>query len=45
MMKIQTNDELKGRTALAARGAVAVTRDVTAHIEQQRANACRDNPR
>jgi len=29
---------------VAARGAVAVARDVTARMEQQRANARRDNP-
>ena len=36
---------VKERGALAARGAVAVARDVTARVEQQRANARRDNPR
>ena len=36
---------VKGRAAVAARGAVAVARDVTARMEQQRANARRDNPR
>jgi signal transduction histidine kinase len=35
---------VKGRTGGAARGAVAVARDVTERIEQQRADARRDRP-
>jgi hypothetical protein len=35
---------VKGRAGVAAGGAVAVARDVTARVEQQRANARRDNP-
>jgi PAS domain S-box-containing protein len=35
---------VKGRAGVAARGAVAVARDVTAREEQQRANARRDHP-
>jgi PAS domain S-box-containing protein len=35
---------VKGQAAGAARGAVAVARDVTERIEQQRANARRESP-
>ena len=35
---------VKGRAGVAARGVVAVAPDVTARVEQQRANALRDNP-
>jgi signal transduction histidine kinase len=36
---------VKGQAGDAARGAVAVARDVTERIEQQRADARRDSPR
>ena len=35
---------VKGGAGVATRGAAAVARDVTARVEQQRANARRDNP-
>jgi PAS domain S-box-containing protein len=36
---------VKGQAGGSARGAVAVARDVTERVEQQRANAQRDNPK
>ena len=36
---------VKGRAAVGARGAVAVARDVTVRVEQQRADVRRDNAR